>query len=105
MPEFAEHVNQGKLILNQVCQCNFGSVTRKPTTLGANFKLREDHSRCNYESQWLRIPWNGDWRWAPHPRLLGRQLEIPADDWHPGLLRPGPPRVSYVSAAAATYTA
>ena len=50
-------------------------------------KLEKFHGKCSHEKRWFRIPWSGEWIWAAHPPLKGRQCAVLADEWSPVMLR------------------
>ena len=87
----------------QAAQCMLGARTSKLTDfLLFCIKLCVP-PLCLHHSQWWRLPWNGAWRYAPHPPLRGKKWMIEAAHWHRGMLRWGPPRGKYISRKAAAY--
>eukprot|EP00435_Cladocopium_sp_Y103_P021519 s4006_g5.t1 len=87
-------------------QCRFGCEFEKKTDLLANFELGpEFHQLCNHPPKWWRVPWSGEWVWASHPPLRGKQVAVEAHMWNPGMLRTMEPQGDYITRRAAAYPA
>ena len=84
-------------------QCRYGSKFKKATTFMGNIVIPA--LRCDHPPAWWKVPWSGVCYQAPHPRLVGRQCAVPAEQWRPWMLRDREPHGEYISRAAARYPA
>ena len=103
LDEFQDLLKRDDVKIYTLAQCRFGAQAEKLTDLLSNRDLSDLELRCNHPTVWWRIPWSGEWIWAAHPPLKGRQLAVRAEEWNESMLMSSEPSGPYVTRAFAAY--
>ena len=104
LDEFESLLAKDDVFLYTFAQCQFGCSAEKLTDFMSNIPAMNQFAvHCNHTEKWWRIPWSGEWLWAAHPPLKGKQWAICADKWHPLLLRNHEPPGDFITRSVAAY--
>ena len=108
LDEFLELAAEDGVEFHTFDQCQFGCAFEKTTHVLSNIEddiTEPFHQRWSHAMQQWIVPWNEERVNARHPPLRGRQMAIPMDDWHPGMLRKAEPSGQFLTRSTAAYSA